>query len=100
MPKKLKAATTEKFDFSKGKRGAVLPHRGKTRVTMYLDDAVLAAFRDAAEREGRGYQTAINDALRAAVERGATIDERLRLVVREELALLVRGATEPAPTGR
>ncbi len=100
MPKKLKSAAPEKFDFSEGKRGAVLPHRGKTRVTIYLDDAVLAAFRDAAESEGRGYQTAINDALRAAVERGVTIDERLRLVVREELALLVRGAAEPARVGR
>ena len=88
MPKPTKAASPETYDFSAGKRGAVFSHHGKTRITMYIDDAVLAAFRDAAEREGRGYQTAINDALRAAVVSGATVEERLRAVVREELARL------------
>ena len=88
---KTKSESPKTYDFSKAKRGAVLPPpRGKTRVTIYIDDVVLDAFRDAAEREGRGYQTAINDALRAAVLRGATVEDRLRVVVREELALAKR----------
>lgn len=41
--------------------------RGKTRVTMYLDNDVLIRFRDAAESEGVGYQTLINQALREVV---------------------------------
>ena len=88
---KAKSVTPKTYDFSKAKRGAALPSpRGKTRVTIYIDDAVLEAFRDAAEREGRGYQTAINDALRAAVMQGASVEDRLRAVVREELALAKR----------
>lgn len=53
------------YDFSKGKRGPVLPSMGKTRSSIYLDDAVLEAFRGAAERTGRGYLALINEALRA-----------------------------------
>ena len=41
--------------------------RGKTRVTMYLDNDVLIRFREAAESEGVGYQTLINQALRNIV---------------------------------
>ena len=41
--------------------------RGKTRVTMYLDNDVLIRFREAAESEGVGYQTLINQALREVV---------------------------------
>jgi uncharacterized protein (DUF4415 family) len=75
------------YDFRAAKRGAVLPNPGKTRITIYIDTDVLDAFRDAAERDGRGYQTAINAALRAAVIREAMpVEERLRAVVREELA--------------
>ena len=29
------------YDFSKGKRGAVIPTSGKTRITIYVDDAVI-----------------------------------------------------------
>ncbi len=75
------------FDFRAAKRGAVLSNPGKTRITIYIDTDVLDAFRDAAERDGRGYQTAINEALRSAVIREAMpVEERLRAVVREELA--------------
>ena len=28
------------YDFSKGKRGAVIPTTGKTRITIYMDDAI------------------------------------------------------------
>ena len=55
------------YDFSKAKRGAVVASPGKTRITIMLDNDVLDAFRARADAEGRGYQTAINDALRSAI---------------------------------
>ena len=55
------------YDFSKAKRGAVISSPGKTRITIMLDNDVLDAFRTRADSEGRGYQTAINEALRAAI---------------------------------
>ena len=58
----------KEYDFSQGKRGAVLPSPGKTRVTIMLDDDVSEAFRARAEAGGRGYQTMINEALRAAID--------------------------------
>lgn len=54
----------EEYDFSQGTRGAVLPHHGKTRITLWVDTEVLDWFRTAAAREGRGYQTAMHAALR------------------------------------
>lgn len=51
-------------DFSKGKRGAVISTKGKTRITIMLDDDVLEFFRTSAEAKGSGYQTLINATLR------------------------------------
>jgi uncharacterized protein (DUF4415 family) len=75
------------YDFSKAKRGPVVPQRGKTRITIYLDDHVLEAFRDRADAAGRGYQTMINDALREYLGRsGEPVDaDTIRRIVREEL---------------
>ena len=75
------------YDFSRGKRGAVVPQAGKTRITIYIDDDVLEAFRDRADASGRGYQTMINDTLRAYLGKASLpIDEDiLRRVIREEL---------------
>lgn len=56
------------YDFSHAKRGAVIASPGKTRITIMLDDDVIDAFRERAKKEGRGYQTAINDALRASIQ--------------------------------
>jgi uncharacterized protein (DUF4415 family) len=55
----------KEYDFSKGKRGAVIPTTGKTRVSIYLDDEVLQRLRAQAERAGTGYQTLINEALKS-----------------------------------
>ncbi len=76
------------YDFSRGKRGAALPASGKTRITIYLDDAVLERFRKESERTGRGYQTLINDALaETAAGRGSQMTvAQVRKIVREELA--------------
>lgn len=54
----------------------------KTRITIMLDDTVLAAYK--ARAGGRGYQTLINEALRRGLEADA-IKEALRQVIREEL---------------
>lgn len=76
------------YDFSKGKRGAVIPTTGKTRITIYLDDAVLKRFKVQSEKTGKGYQTLINDALKSCLglaEQPVT-QELVRKIVREELA--------------
>ena len=57
----------KEYDFSGGKRGAVASTPGKTRITIMLDDAVIEAARTAAENEGFGYQTVINNTLRHAL---------------------------------
>jgi uncharacterized protein (DUF4415 family) len=77
------------YDFSRGKRGPVLPvPPGKERITIRLDADILDYFRDAVERAGGGnYQTLINNALRAYIESAQkpTLEETLRRVIREEL---------------
>ena len=55
--------------------------RGKTRLTMYLDLAVVEYFRSRAG--GRGYQTLINEALKQAIEQ-ENLEDVLRRVIREE----------------
>lgn len=96
-------------DFSNAARAKDVPHlaklqseaaKGKTRITMLIDDDVLAAFRQRAEREGKGYQTLINSSLRAAIDPEAepvtvTI---LRQVLREEL-VRSRASTGKRSTG-
>ncbi len=77
----------DEYDFSVAKQGAVIGPTGKTRITIYIDDDVLAKFRSKAETEGLGYQTLINSALRLATapEAAPLTAEGLRLVLREEL---------------
>ena len=81
----------KEYDFSKGKRGAVIPSPGKTRITIMLDDDILEFFRTKAEAQGTGYQTLINAELKAAVAKLAGKEsepltvERLRQVLRVEL---------------
>lgn len=57
----------DEYDFSNARRGAVAPAKGKTRITIMLDDAVIEAARALAEHEGYGYQTVINNTLRRAL---------------------------------
>jgi uncharacterized protein (DUF4415 family) len=77
----------KEYDFSKGRRGAVVPQKGKTRITIYIDDDVLEEFRDRADQSGSGYQTMMNRALREYLGKAkAPIDEEtLRRIIREEL---------------
>jgi len=83
----------DEYDFSKGKRGAVMPSAGKTRITIMLDDDVIEHFRSQAEAEGTGYQTLINALLRQALPGAKRVKAEdkpltvatLRRVIREEL---------------
>ncbi len=75
------------YDMTKAKRGAVIAPQGKTRITIYLDDQVIAGFKQRGEALGKGYQTLINEALSAALLAGnapVTVSN-LRQVLREEL---------------
>ncbi|MEH2179874.1 BrnA antitoxin family protein [Nostoc sp.] len=76
------------YDFSQGKRKAIeSTPTGKTRITIRLDDEVLAWFRDQVHAAGGGnYQTLINDALCEYIQqRHEPLEETLRRVLREEL---------------
>jgi uncharacterized protein (DUF4415 family) len=75
------------YDMTRAKRGAVVAPKGKTRITIYLDDQVIAGFKQQGEALGKGYQTLINEALSAALLAGnapVTVST-LRQVLREEL---------------
>jgi uncharacterized protein (DUF4415 family) len=76
------------YDFSKGKRGAVIPTTGKTRITIYMDDAVLKRFKAQSEKSGKGYQTLINEALKSylGLTEQPVTQELVRKIIREELA--------------
>ena len=77
-----------KYDFSRGRRGAVLPPPGKkVRITIRLDRDIIEWFRSKVEEQGGGnYQTMVNDALRTYMEhQEQPLEEVLRRVVREEL---------------
>ena len=62
--------------------GKAVP-RGKKRLTMYLDSAIVEFFK--ARAGERGYQTLINEALKQAIER-ESLEDTLRRVLREESA--------------
>jgi uncharacterized protein (DUF4415 family) len=79
----------KEYDFRKGRRGPVVPvTSGKTRITIRLDDDVLAWFREQVHAAGGGsYQTLINLALRDFIARKREpLEKTLRRVLREELA--------------
>ena len=78
----------KQYDFSKGKRGAVVsPTRGKSRITIRLDDEILNWFRREVNNAGGGnYQTLINDALREYIKKQPeSLEKIVRRVVREEV---------------
>ncbi len=78
----------KEYDFSKARRGPVVPvAKGKTRITIRLDDDVLAWFREQVHRAGGGsYQALINEALRRHIaEAREPLEATLRRVIREEI---------------
>ena len=78
----------KEYDFSKAKRGpAVAVPKGKTRITIRLDDDVIEWFKHQVNIAGGGnYQSLINRALREHIENSAEpLEDTLRRVLREEL---------------
>ena len=89
----------DRYDFSKGKRGRVVPEppleKGKVKITIRLDEDLIdhfGALADASEGKA-GYQTLINAALREYVE-GKTpkFEDTLRRIIREEFAARLNAA--------
>ena len=82
----------QQYDFSKGKRGWIIPSEpeqpGKTRITIRIDDDLMDHFLKVADASGGavGYQTLINEALRQYVEgKAPKFEDTLRRIVREEI---------------
>ena len=77
----------KEYDFSNAVRGPVIPQKGKTRITIYLDNDIIDEFRSRSNSEGMGYQTMMNEALREYLGKGPnSIDAKtLRKILREEL---------------
>jgi uncharacterized protein (DUF4415 family) len=76
------------YDFSKARRGAVVPVSGnKVRITIRLDKCTVEWFKAQVDAAGGGnYQTLLNDALREYIgRREEPLEKVLRRVVREEL---------------
>jgi hypothetical protein len=87
------------YNFSNGKRGAIIPRKGKTRITIYLDDSILDEFRSRAEQAGTGYQTLINEALNEYLSRNSekpVTESTLRRVLQEEFPKIVQ-VKSPSP---
>jgi uncharacterized protein (DUF4415 family) len=82
----------QKYDFSQGKWGRIVAPepepRGKTRITIRLDEDLVDHFLKEADASGgaTGYQTLINEALRKHVEgKAPKLEDTLRRIVREEM---------------
>jgi len=87
----------QEYDFSRAKRGAVIPvPKGKTRITIRLDADLIKWFRQQVNEAGGGnYQTLINAALKEHVRRAdEPLEATLRRVIREEFPR--RSARPPA----
>lgn len=78
----------KEYDFSKAKRGPVVPvPKGKTRITIRLDEDIVAWFKNQVHLAGGGnYQSLINETLRTHIrEVGEPLEDTLRRILREEL---------------
>jgi Arc/MetJ-type ribon-helix-helix transcriptional regulator len=74
----------EQYDFSGGKRGAVIK-TNKEKITIRLDPDVIDWFRKQVEGGGN-YQSLINEALKAHIkQQGESLETTLRRVIREEM---------------
>ncbi|MCL5405929.1 MAG: BrnA antitoxin family protein [Deltaproteobacteria bacterium] len=76
------------YDFSKGRRGPIVPpQHGKTKITIRIDADILEWFRNKVDTAGGGsYQTMMNAALRQYIEtQEGVLEATIRRVIREEL---------------
>lgn len=74
--------TADQMARAKLRVGGKIVTKNKIRVSMYLDDEIIAYFRARAGK--RGYQTLINETLRESMRQNQ-IEEMLRRIIREEL---------------
>jgi len=78
-------------DFSKGKRGSVVPSDpNKVRITIRLDADIINHFKTEVNDAGGGnYQTLINEALREHIQaHNKSLEMTLRKIIRDELKLI------------
>jgi uncharacterized protein (DUF4415 family) len=78
----------KEYDFTNAARGPVLKAAGgKTRITIRLDDDILAWFKQQVNQAGGGnYQTLINAALQDYIQgTREPLEATLRRVIREEM---------------
>lgn len=78
----------KQYNFSNAKRGPLVPvPKGKKRITIRLDDEIVAWFKRRVHESGGGnYQSLINAALREHMRRtDEPLERTLRRVLREEL---------------
>jgi uncharacterized protein (DUF4415 family) len=78
----------KEYDFSKAKRGAAISvPKGKSRITIRLDEEILDWFKRQVDLAGGGnYQSLINAALAEHIRRvDEPLEKTLRRVLREEL---------------
>ncbi len=80
----------DNYDFSKGKRGAVVKSPNKVRTSIRFDPRVLEWFKNKVKNQGGGnYQSLMNQVLLEYVMRdGESLEETLRRILREELVAL------------
>ena len=83
----------KEYDFSNTKRAKDVSHlkklqsegKGKTRISIMLDNDILIGFRSQANNGGLGYQTLINQVLKNYISSSLLTEEALRKIIREEL---------------
>ena len=77
----------DNYDFTKGRRGAVVSSLKKTRISIRLDQKVVGWFKDQVkEKGGRSYQALMNQVLLEYVNsKGEPLENVLRRVIREEM---------------
>ncbi|MDQ7090360.1 MAG: BrnA antitoxin family protein [Methylococcales bacterium] len=78
-------------DFSKGKRGSVVPSDpNKVRITIRLDADIINHFKALVNNSGgENYQTLINEALREHIQaHNESLEITLRKIIRDELKLI------------
>ena len=70
-----------------------MPQQGKTRISIFIDNAVLDAFRARAGKAGTGYQTMMNEALRQYLSDAEPplTEAILRHVLRQEIPEYLHG---------
>lgn len=82
----------KEYDFTGAKRAGDMPHlaklqvemAGKTRITMRVDNSVLAVFKARAETSGGSYQAMMNEALKQYAL-GLSLADVVRETIREEI---------------